>query len=185
MPIIKDNEMVGPAPPTASGLTRSRGSAEDLGVFDDAKTYYSAEERHRNHRAGPRTRTYSQVGDHIAILFEGRGRLLTGIAPTEQLAEADGTHNCARAVQARKSRYGQRRYIVATDFIMLTVGCCLDESTLPHSRRFLIQVEPTLQSLQLQEDTDRNMQITIEDAGPKVGSVLAITIACLVKGQRA
>ena len=43
-----------------------------------------------------------------------------------------------------------------------------DESTIPHSRRFLIQVEATLQSLQLQEDTDRNMQITIEDAGPKV-----------------
>lgn len=43
-----------------------------------------------------------------------------------------------------------------------------DESTIPHSRRFLIQVEPTLQSLQSQEDTDGNMQITIEDNGPKV-----------------
>ncbi|KAL1856348.1 hypothetical protein VTK73DRAFT_8305 [Phialemonium thermophilum] len=42
-----------------------------------------------------------------------------------------------------------------------------DESTIPH-RRFLIQVEPTLQSLQSQEDTDGNMQITIEDSGPKV-----------------
>lgn len=38
---------------------RSRGS-DDLGVFDDAKSYYTAE-RHQN-RAGPRTRTYSQVG---------------------------------------------------------------------------------------------------------------------------
>jgi alpha,alpha-trehalase len=45
-----------------------------------------------------------------------------------------------------------------------------DESTIPHSRRFLIQVEPTLQSLQSQEDTDGNMQITIEDNGPKVGA---------------
>jgi alpha,alpha-trehalase len=35
-----------------------RGS-DDLGVFDDAKSYYT-EERHMN-RAGPRTRTYSQV----------------------------------------------------------------------------------------------------------------------------
>ncbi|KAI1035980.1 hypothetical protein LB505_006576 [Fusarium chuoi] len=34
-----------------------RGS-DDLGVFDDAKSYYT-EERHMN-RAGPRTRTYSQ-----------------------------------------------------------------------------------------------------------------------------
>ncbi|KAB5539543.1 glycoside hydrolase family 37 protein [Coniochaeta sp. 2T2.1] len=43
-----------------------------------------------------------------------------------------------------------------------------DESTLRQSRRFLIQVEPTLESLQSQEDTDGNMQITIEDNGPKV-----------------
>ncbi len=47
-----------------------------------------------------------------------------------------------------------------------------DESTIPHSRRFLIQVEPTLQSLQSQEDTDGNMQITIEDNGPKVSAEL-------------
>lgn len=46
-----------------------------------------------------------------------------------------------------------------------------DESTIPHSRRFLIQVEPTLQSLQSQEDTDGNMQITIEDNGPKVSEL--------------
>lgn len=39
------------------------------------------------------------------------------------------------------------------------------------SRRFLIQVEPTLESLQAQEDTDGNMQITIEDNGPKVISL--------------
>ena len=45
---------------------------------------------------------------------------------------------------------------------------CVDESTMPHTRKFLIQVEPTLQSLQAQEDTDQNMQITIEDNGPKV-----------------
>lgn len=36
------------------------------------------------------------------------------------------------------------------------------------NRRFLIQVEPTLRNLQAQEDTDNNMQITIEDSGPKV-----------------
>lgn len=46
-----------------------------------------------------------------------------------------------------------------------------DETTIPQSRRFLIQVEPTLQSLQSQEDTDNNMQITIEDNGPKVLSL--------------
>lgn len=38
---------------------RTRGS-DDLGIYDDAKTYY-AEERHNQYRAGPRTRTYSQV----------------------------------------------------------------------------------------------------------------------------
>jgi alpha,alpha-trehalase len=43
-----------------------------------------------------------------------------------------------------------------------------DECFIPHSRQFLIQVEPTLESLQSQEDTDGNMQITIEDSGPKV-----------------
>ncbi|EAL89440.1 alpha,alpha-trehalase [Aspergillus fumigatus Af293] len=36
---------------------------------------------------------------------------------------------------------------------------------------FLIDVDATLQSLLEREDTDRNMQITIEDAGPKVLSV--------------
>lgn len=36
------------------------------------------------------------------------------------------------------------------------------------SRRFLIDVDSTLEDLQAQEDTDGNMQITIEDTGPKV-----------------
>jgi alpha,alpha-trehalase len=57
---------------------------------------------------------------------------------------------------------------------MLLIRDISDESTLAHSRRFLIQVEPTLQSLQSQEDTDNNMQITIEDNGPKVRSELKI-----------
>ncbi len=43
-----------------------------------------------------------------------------------------------------------------------------DETTLAQNRKFLIQVEPTLQSLLSQEDKDGNMQITIEDNGPKV-----------------
>ncbi|KAL3953086.1 hypothetical protein ACCO45_013029 [Purpureocillium lilacinum] len=46
-----------------------------------------------------------------------------------------------------------------------------DESTIPHGRRFLIQVDATLNSLREQEDTDNNMQITIEDNGPKVLSL--------------
>lgn len=49
----------------------------------------------------------------------------------------------------------------------------LDETTIPHHRRFLIQVEPTLESLLAQEDPDRNMQITIEDSGPKVSRVVS------------
>jgi len=46
-----------------------------------------------------------------------------------------------------------------------------DERALGQGRRFLVQVEPTLKSLQEQEDTDQNMQITIEDSGPKVISL--------------
>ena len=38
-------------------------------------------------------------------------------------------------------------------------------------RSFLVDVDHTLESLQAQEDTDGNMQITIEDAGPKVISL--------------
>ncbi len=43
-----------------------------------------------------------------------------------------------------------------------------DETTVHQSRRFLIDVDSTLENLQSQEDTDGNMQITIEDSGPKV-----------------
>lgn len=42
-----------------------------------------------------------------------------------------------------------------------------DEASLV-PRRFLIDVDETLQTLLEREDTDKNMQITIEDAGPKV-----------------
>jgi alpha,alpha-trehalase len=46
---------------TMAGTTNHRPRAsEDYGVFDDAKTYYASDERHRN-RYGSRTRTYSQV----------------------------------------------------------------------------------------------------------------------------
>lgn len=37
------------------------GSTDDHGIYDDARTYYSSEERHNHTRFGPRTRTYSQV----------------------------------------------------------------------------------------------------------------------------
>lgn len=47
------------------------------------------------------------------------------------------------------------------------------------SRRFLIHVDSTLESLQKQEDTDNNMQITIEDSGPKVVQrQLRISVFC-------
>lgn len=35
-------------------------------------------------------------------------------------------------------------------------------------RRFLINVDATLKNLLAREDSDQNMQITIEDTGPKV-----------------
>lgn len=42
------------------------------------------------------------------------------------------------------------------------------DEVVPEARRFLIDVETTLENLKKQEDTDGNMQITIEDNGPKV-----------------
>ncbi|KAL2866616.1 alpha,alpha-trehalase [Aspergillus lucknowensis] len=45
------------------------------------------------------------------------------------------------------------------------------DPTSGHPRKFLIDVEETLHSLLEREDSDRNMQITIEDAGPKIFSV--------------
>lgn len=51
-----------------------------------------------------------------------------------------------------------------------------DESTIKQNRRFLIAVDATLESLQTQEDTDGNMQITIEDNGPKVLSIPALPV---------
>lgn len=113
---------------TSPGKGRGRNlSIDDYNVYDDAKTYYTTEDRHHNHRAGARTRTYSQNS-----LFKQFERL------------------------GLKEPYRRGSH---------------DETTIPHSRRFLIQVEPTLQSLQSQEDTDGNMQITIEDNGPKVLSL--------------
>ncbi|EHA52473.1 alpha,alpha-trehalase nth1 [Pyricularia oryzae] len=101
---------------------RRVGSVDDHSVYDDAKTYYTSEERHNNSRSGPRQRTYSQNS------LLGQMERLGLKEPFRR-----GSH---------------------------------DESN--HNRRFLIQVDPTLESLKSQEDTDGNMQITIEDNGPKV-----------------
>jgi alpha,alpha-trehalase len=56
-------------------------------------------------------------------------------------------------------------------FTLLITASIADEASKPHSRRFLVSVDATLESLQAQEDTDGNMQITIEDNGPKVISL--------------
>ncbi|KAL3456442.1 trehalase-domain-containing protein [Aspergillus heterothallicus] len=45
------------------------------------------------------------------------------------------------------------------------------DPTSGNPRKFLIDVEATLENLLEREDSDRNMQITIEDAGPKTFSV--------------
>lgn len=47
------------------------------------------------------------------------------------------------------------------------LSTCTD-ATSAEPRKFLIDVDETLHSLLEREDTDRNMQITIEDGGPKV-----------------
>ena len=56
-----------------------------------------------------------------------------------------------------------------------------DETTLS-SRKFIVDVEATLRSLLAREDTDSNMQITIEDDGPKVGRSLSIHPQLLASG---
>ncbi|ORY65011.1 neutral trehalase [Pseudomassariella vexata] len=104
----------------------SFGSNDDLGIYDDAKTYYTSDERHTN-RFHNRSRTFSQNG--LVQQFERMGL----VEPHRR-----GSH---------------------------------DESSRPHSRQFLVDVDHTLDSLAKQEDTDGNMQITIEDAGPKVISL--------------
>lgn len=43
-----------------------------------------------------------------------------------------------------------------------------DDSSAGIGRKFLIPVESTLEALLAREDTDKNSQITIDDAGPKV-----------------
>lgn len=52
-----------------------QAGSEDYGVYDDAKTYYTSEERHNN-RFGSRTRTYSQVCPRYENLqwFRGANR---------------------------------------------------------------------------------------------------------------
>ncbi|KAL4808404.1 neutral trehalase [Aspergillus unguis] len=45
------------------------------------------------------------------------------------------------------------------------------DPTSGHPRKFLVDVDATLESLLAREDSDRNMQITIEDAGPKTFSL--------------
>ncbi|KAI0472869.1 glycoside hydrolase family 37 protein [Xylariaceae sp. FL0804] len=111
-----------PKPPPRDSIS----SLDDMGVYDDAKTYYASDNR-RKDRFHKRHRTFSQDGlahDMERLGLQGRHRR--------------GSH---------------------------------DESSRPHSRQFLIDVDHTLESLAAQEDTDGNMQITIEDAGPKVMSL--------------
>lgn len=48
---------------------------------------------------------------------------------------------------------------------------CFSDATSAQPRKFLLDIDETLQNLLEREDTDKNMQITIEDVGPKVLSV--------------
>ena len=92
MPVVPETEMAGPAAAAGSSLPRSRNSSDNLNVYDDARTYYTAEDRHRNNRAGPRTRTYSQVRGVDAAM--GLWIIADQTGPTEQhgpeAAGADG-----------------------------------------------------------------------------------------------
>ncbi len=99
-------------------------SPNHLNVFEDARTYYASDERHKHLRAGARTPTFLGVG--LPEPLPGLG---------------------AKEPFRRRSHDG--------------LG-------VKYSKQFLIDVDATLETLQSQEDTDGNMQITIEDSGPKV-----------------
>lgn len=49
------------------------------------------------------------------------------------------------------------------------------DATGEQPRKFLVPVESTLKELLSQEDTDKNCQITIDDSGPKVSSVVYVS----------
>lgn len=57
---------------------------------------------------------------------------------------------------------------------LFTLGCYATadyssaDDTSSEPRRFLVPVESTLKNLLSREDTDQNVQITIDDFGPKV-----------------
>ncbi|KAI0434270.1 glycoside hydrolase family 37 protein [Xylaria sp. FL1042] len=114
--------------PATAKSRRSDSSTvgNDLNIFDDAKTYYASEARHRD-RHHKRHSTHS----HSSMLQEMERQGVKG-------RHRRGSH---------------------------------DEASVPQSRQFLIDVDHTLESLRAQEDTDNNMQITIEDTGPKVLSL--------------
>jgi len=61
-------------------------------------------------------------------------------------------------------------YISCRPFILRRYAnlCSYTDETSAQPRKFLIDVDATLHDLLEREDTDRNMQITIEDVGPKV-----------------
>jgi Neutral trehalase Ca2+ binding domain len=56
----------------------------------------------------------------------------------------------------------------ACDFLEAYQRLTCSDEVHSQPRKFLIPVEETLERLLASEDTDRNMQITIEDLGPKV-----------------
>lgn len=128
---------------TSPKMPRSRGSVDDHSVFDDARTYYS-DERHAHNRAGARTRTFSQN---------------SLIKQMERIGVKE---------PFRRGSHGKPTFFFFSIGAIGSNRCVPDESNLRQPRRFLIQVEATLESLQSQEDTDGDMQITIEDNGPKV-----------------
>lgn len=81
--------------------------------------------------------------------------------------------NSGRTPAARAHRRAQSTTLKRFDVsdISKFIGRRSSHDELSHSRRFVIDVEPTLEALLAREDTDDNMQITIEDQGPKVFSV--------------
>jgi hypothetical protein len=78
---------------------------EHNSVFDDAKTYYTSDERHLNTRAGARTRTYSQVNADSLALTACLDKVADHLRPIEQSDEADGTTRPEGAISERKPWY--------------------------------------------------------------------------------
>jgi len=79
----------------------------------------------------------------------------------------------------RRGSHGKLDHLSAK-LLAIADGYQLDEFSL-NNRTFVVHVQRTLDSLAAQEDTDGNMQITIDDNGPKARNTTTRTTWIVTK----